>query len=197
MNYKLLLYITIYCISAFTIKAQNEVVNNTEVSQDTTLQDSAYTKRNTFKEVFSGKPGRAALYSLIIPGGGQIYNKKWWKLPITYAIEGGALSWLLYNRYEYKYYDRKFQEFVNNDGFDPNPNDGISNQATAKSYRDQSRKKTEYAWVFMGLAHLYNVFDAYVDRHLMDFDISEDLTIQAFPSPTPYGYAALGLGYKF
>jgi hypothetical protein len=42
-----------------------------------------------FFSIFKGKPGKAALYSLIIPGGGQIYNKKWWKVPLALGIDVG------------------------------------------------------------------------------------------------------------
>ena len=91
MNLKRLTYSLILVFSFGAIYAQTDTPIDTDIEQDTSTLDSSYTKRNTFKEVFSGKPGRAALYSLIVPGGGQIYNKKWWKLPITYSIEGGAV----------------------------------------------------------------------------------------------------------
>lgn len=192
-----IIYITFWMIGTTVLWGQNDVSTVPEIPQDTTTQDTIYTKRNTFKEIFSGKPGRAAFYSLIIPGGGQIYNKKWLKLPLTYVVEGGAATWLIINNSFYQEYDGIFNSFVANNGVDPNLSDNIRTQQQAKSIRDSYRKTTEYAWVFLGLAHLYNVFDAYVDRHLMDFDISEDLTIEIFPSPTPYGYAAIGIGYKF
>ncbi len=167
-------------------------------AQDTiALSDSTTqkTKRNAFKEIFHGKPGRAAFYSLILPGGGQIYNKKWLKLPITYAIEGGAAAWLIYNTSEYRKYNKIFKDLVK--GVDNNPNDPFNMPSDVKPKRDKFRKQSEYAWVFMILAHLYNVFDAYVDRHMMDFDISEDLSIRPIQIPTPYPSTQIGLVYHF
>ena len=164
-------------------------------SQDnTSYTDSTSQSRNTFKEVFSGEPGKAALYSFIIPGGGQIYNKKWWKLPLTYAIEGGAAYWLISNRQQFKYYDRIFDDL--NNGIIDNQ-EGFTTASQVFPVRARYRKQTEYAWVFMILAHLYNTFDAYVDRHLMDFDISEDLSFEPLP-PTPITpYGSFGVVYKF
>lgn len=156
--------------------------------------DSLSHKRNTFKEVFSGNPGKAALYSFLLPGGGQIYNKKWWKLPLTYAIEGGAAYWLLSNRKNFKYYDEIFDDL--NNGM-INNNEGFTAASQVFPIRARYRKQTEYAWVFMILAHIYNTFDAYVDRHLMEFDISEDLSIQQFPPTNTTPSGSLGLVYKF
>lgn len=164
---------------------------NTSIQVNLIKRDTA---RNTFGEIFKGEPGQAALYSLALPGGGQIYNKKWIKLPITYAIEGGAAYWLYYNIERFNYYDNIFRELLAGDMTNP---DGFTSAAQVNPIRKSFRKQKEYAYVFMLLAHLYNVFDAYVDRHLMEFDISEDLSIQQFPATTPYEVASVGFAWKF
>ena len=170
----------------------------TETSNDSLVvnTDSTSVKRNTFKEIFSGNPGRAALFSLIVPGGGQIYNKRWIKLPLIYALEGGAAAWLYYNADKFKYYDNIFDDLVK--GIIDNQ-EGFTSPSQAKVVRDKYRKNKEYAVVYMILAHIYNIFDAYVDRHLMEFDISEDISIKLIQDNliATRHYASISLEYRF
>jgi hypothetical protein len=172
--------------------SQEQIINDIQDTSQVSSQSTA--KRNTFKEIFSGKPGRAALYSLVLPGAGQIYNKKWLKLPLTYAIEGGAAYWLITNRQEFKKYDKIFDDLLN----DIQTNNlGYTEASQVRPIRAKYRKQTEYAWVIMLLAHLYNTFDAYVDRHLLDFDISEDISFKQLPPDVNANYGSIGLVYQF
>ena len=61
---------------------------NTNEQPNPPASDSTTIVDNSFFDIFTGNPGKAAFYGLIIPGGGQIYNKKWWKLPLVYGLEG-------------------------------------------------------------------------------------------------------------
>lgn len=139
------------------------------------LQDTGYNEsdtiinKNGFFSLFKGKPGKAALYSLIIPSGGQIYNKKWWKVPLALGIDGGLAYVLITNRKSYKESQNEYVAALNKQ---PVP----SNLGLLKQQRDYYRKWSEYAWIWIIAGHLLTVVDAYVDRHLMDFDISSDLT---------------------
>lgn len=152
-----------------TTSTQTSVIN-----PDTSTQKVA--KRNTFSTIFSGKPGRAALYSLLIPSGGQIYNKKWWKVPLALGVDG----YFVYNL------SNKYSEFRKYDAIVTDYNNGISNpevsESSARNFRAQARTNREYAWVYLIVGHLVTVFDAYVDRHLLDFDISPDLTFGSSPA---------------
>lgn len=150
----------------------NSGFQKTEVE---TVSDSSTIVDNTFFDIFYGKPGKAAFYGLVIPGGGQIYNKKWWKLPLVYGLEG----YLIYSIYSSTSKYNEFQEvYVHNLR---NPTDlwkvgEISDTNILKSNRDKFRKQREYSWVFFIGGHLITIFEAFIDRHLMEFDISDDLT---------------------
>lgn len=127
-------------------------------------------KRNTFKMIFSGEPGKAALYSLLIPSGGQVYNKKWWKVPLAIGIDGYFL-YNLVNKYDdYNRYNDVVKIYQAG-GSHP-----TLSESSALNLRANARTNREYAWVYLVVGHLVTVFDAYVDRHLMDFDISQDLS---------------------
>ena len=141
-----------------------------QTSIDTTAIDSTLPKINTFKVIFSGKPGRAAFYSLVIPGGGQVYNKKWWKVPLAVGIDGWFTYKYLQHRSDFKLYDKVYKDWLNG-----TPHPEIPQQ-TAQSERNRTRQAKEYGLVYLILGHLVTVFDAYVDRHLMDFDTSDNLT---------------------
>jgi len=128
--------------------------------------------KNGFLSIFTGKPGKATLYGLLIPSGGQIYNRKWWKVPIALGIDGGAAYWVVYTRKTYIDTRDLYQEILNTDG---HPFAGSSERVRQK--RNEFRKMSEMSWVWLAIAHIFTVMDAYVDRHMMEFDISPDLSI--------------------
>ena len=153
--------------------------NNTPPPQDTAYDDSLSGERNnnTFFDIFTGKPGKAAFYSLIFPGGGQYYNRRYWKVPLVWGLEGAAIYWFIWNNQRLDKWQAGYLGLLNGEieSFE-----GITAASTAKLVRDRYRKNKEYAYIGMILAHLLNVFDAFIDRHLIDFDIDDDLSIQHF-----------------
>ncbi|MFZ1749121.1 MAG: DUF5683 domain-containing protein [Saprospiraceae bacterium] len=148
--------------------------NNTQIDTSSNEGDSIIQK-NGFFSLFKGKPGRAALYSLIIPGGGQVYNKKWWKVPLALGVDGGLTYVLISNRNSYKTSQAAYIEALAQDPVPPQVN-------TLKEQRNFYRKWSEYAWIWLIAGHLFTVVDAYVDRHLIDFDVSQDISSNLMPS---------------
>ncbi|KXK39820.1 MAG: hypothetical protein J5I52_06045 [Saprospiraceae bacterium] len=121
-----------------------------------------------FFSLFTGKPGKAALYSLLIPSGGQIYNKKWWKVPLALGIDGSLTYVLIYNRSHYKTAQQNYLTALET---------GDPRASRYKQQRDFYRKWSEYSWLWLIGGHLITVVDAFVDRHMMEFDISPDLSL--------------------
>jgi hypothetical protein len=163
------LFVFVVCA---VINAQQNPVNESnkaELEQDSTTYVAP--KRNTFSVIFSGKPGKAALYSFVFPSGGQIYNKRWLKVPLALGVDGYFLYNLLNKQKEYTKYN-DIVNIYNAGGTYPD----VTEQS-ALNFRAAARTNREYAWVYLIVGHLVTVFDAYVDRHLMDFDISPDLTL--------------------
>ena len=180
-------YFIVFILVLFTsalLEAQIDVENVFNNKDTTTIgeETNPAPKRNTFLSIFEGRPGKAALFSLVIPGGGQAYNKKWWKIPLAWGIDGAAGYWVYHTAKGYKYYDTIYRDLLAGKG-----NEFFRNARDVEAVRSSWRQRKEYAWVYMGIAHLVTVFDAYVDRHLIEFDINEDLTshnyseIGAFP----------------
>ncbi len=127
-------------------------------------------------------PKTASLLGLI-PGGGQIYNRRFWKLPIVYG-GFGALGYFTVSSYiEYGCFRRAYLETVDDD---PNtnyvcPQDPNASEASLKIYRDNARSSSEIFVLGFVLFWGLTIVDAFVDAHLMHFDISDDLSMRLQP----------------
>lgn len=134
-------------------------------------------------------PGKAALRSALLPGLGQIYNRKYWKVPIVYAglgITGGIFVYNLQNyrdtrfAYRVKY---NMREFGTDSALFVQIKDVLKplSESSLRSYRDQFRRDIDYSVVFFLIMWGLNVVDAAVDAHLKSFDVSPDLSFQFKP----------------
>lgn len=170
------------------IEAQQLVnVDSTGTKQDTSLVANKKDE-GAFKKLFRGKPGKAALYGLIIPGGGQVYNKKYFSAAIAIGVDVGLLVYTIDTYRYFKLLDNAYLCLLNETGCEGIPTFGQTDAAIFKSPRNSTRQRLEYAYMYMTLGHLTTVLWAYVQAHLMDFDDSEDLSIRfdIFPNtPVP------------
>lgn len=144
------------------------------------------------KKRFIPNANRATWLALIIPGGGQIYNRKYWKLPIVYGGFMGCAYALSWNNKMYKDYSQAYLDIMDDDpgtksyeDFLP-PNYDISGQEerfkeTFRKRKDLYRRQRDLSiFCFIGV-YLLSVIDAYVDAELSDFDISKDLGLKVEP----------------
>ena len=157
-------------------------------------------------------PKRALWLALVIPGGGQIYNRKYWKLPLVYGGFVGCLYAMSWNNSQYKDYSQAFLDITDNDPGTASYNKflhlGVQiTDANKKRYTEifQKRKDKYRRWrdlSFFCLCGVYalSVIDAYVDAELSVFDISKDLSLRVEPtiinthaSNNPFDAASIGL----
>ena len=143
--------------------------------------DTAIERRNGILDVFEGNPGTAALRGLMIPAGGQIYNKRWWKVPLALGVEGATIGYLVYSYNLYNKWDAEYRHVIAG-GI---PTLGQTNTELILKNRNQLRSDRELAWVIFAVGHIFTAFEAYIDRHLMEFDVSDDLTFT--PTVSPFG----------
>jgi hypothetical protein len=127
-------------------------------------------------------PKRATLYSALLPGLGQAYNKKYWKIPIVYAGIG-TLAYFITTYHKVYLQAREAYDYVSNEYEYPIDNDMVEkySEADLSEIRDYYRRNTELTWILTGLWYILNIIDANVDAHFFDYDISDDLTIQIQP----------------
>ena len=155
------------------------------------IKDSATSKKSktdtTKKKVYD--PKVAARRSAIIPGWGQAYNKKYWKIPIVYAGLGvtGYIfvnNIKIYKEYKFAYAARVKAEPPTLDSTDYNQLDNIYkvlSPNSIRSARDEFRRYVDYSALIFIILWGLNVVDAAVDAHLKNFDISPDLSLQLRP----------------
>lgn len=130
-------------------------------------------------------PARAAFYSAIFPGLGQIYNKSYWKLPLVYLAIGIPTYYYIantkqFNRYQAAY-KRRLAGFTD-DEFYGNRSDGQPRFSTEGLQRAQQfyRRNQELSILFIAGLYALNIIDANVDAHLQQFNVDENLSLEPF-----------------
>ena len=178
----------------------DEVVNDTlrtnEVSImiDTTKQVKVPRDWSTWKP----NPQRALWLALVVPGAGQIYNRKFWKLPIFYGGFLGCIYALSWNNMMYKDYSQAYLDLMDDDPGTCSYNKflhlGKQIQTKAdeerykkifKSRKDKYRRWRDMSFFVMLGVYAISVIDAYVDAELSVFDISKDLSLKVEPTIIP------------
>ena len=118
-------------------------------------------------------PAKATIMSLAVPGLGQAYNKKYWKIPVVYALIGTPLYFALKQRESFE--DFKDAYITRNVDMQVDKYDGVYTNQQLLSLIDYHRKNRDLFFVLTGVAYALNVVDAAVDAHLYYFDVSDDL----------------------
>ena len=157
------------------------------------LQLDSIVALNTIKKRWIPNPKKAMWLALVIPGGGQIYNKKYWKLPIVYGGFVGCMYALHWNNTMYRDYSQAYIDLMDKDentksyeNFLPpgyNVNSNFSRiEKLFQNKKDYYRRYRDLSiFAFIGV-YLLSVVDAYVDAELSSFDISRDLSMKVRPT---------------
>ncbi|MGN0282007.1 MAG: DUF5683 domain-containing protein [Prevotella sp.] len=139
-------------------------------------------------------PKRAMWLGLVIPGGGQIYNRKYWKLPLVYGGFMGCIYAMSWNNMMYKDYSQAYLDIMDSDPTTQSYNQFLHFGMTITSANEErykkifkSRKDKYRRWRDMSFFCLIGVYalsviDAYVDAELSQFDISDDLSLKVEPA---------------
>ena len=127
--------------------------------------------------------GRAAAFSAILPGLGQAYNKKYWKIPIIYAGFGAIGYFVITNNNEYNDFKEAYVYVANGETYPiDNPYVSKYTQQQLKEAMDFYRRNRDLSIIIGALWYTLNILEAYVDAHFFDYDISDDLTLKVSPS---------------
>jgi hypothetical protein len=157
----------------------------------------------------SFEPRKAAIMSAILPGLGQAYNKKYWKIPLAWAAAGIPIYSYFYNKgiyHDIQYAitvadldknDPSYQEMF--DKVDPKLQYLVDHQSlnSLTNYRNEYRKDMDYSILFTLLLWGLNVVDATVDAHLKGFNVNDNLTMQIKPAITSPQSIGVSLVFKF
>ena len=126
-------------------------------------------------------PARAAFYSTIIPGLGQAYNKRYWKIPIVYGAIGSGVYFYTTNNQEYHRYRAAYKQRLK--GLDDEFKGQYSDATLINAQRGFQRNRDLSLVITIGL-YILNIVDANVDAHLQQFNVDDNLTFQPQIYPT-------------
>ncbi len=187
-KYKTLLFVLLMlgCIFSYAQKKER-IVSPKKDSTPVVTKTVPVNKYDSATKAHS--PKVAAVRSAIFPGLGQIYNKKYWKLPIVYGALGTCTGIFLYNLGNYR--DTKFaykvkynmRVFKTDTALFTSIKKRLQplSEESLRFYRNQFRRDIDYSALFFLLLWGLNVVDASIDAHLKSFDVSPDLSLQFKP----------------
>lgn len=134
-------------------------------------------------------PRKATLLSTFVPGLGQVYNKKYWKVPVIYAGFGLMTYFIVSNANEYLNYKSAYIEKINGDSTG-NYQDLVRKYSaqSLQAAREYYRRNLEVSILLSALWYIINIVDASVDAHLFTYNISKDLTLKLEPAILPANY---------
>ena len=160
----------------------------TAVAQDTIKTDSINPHIIITNQLKKHSPHKATIYSMVLPGLGQAYNHKYWKIPIVYAGFGIMAYYISTNNTEYQKFKKAYTYVVNKDTTSP-PNSYVErynkSSESLLAGKDYYRRRLELSYICTAAWYIINVLDATVDAHFFDYDISNDLTLHVEPVITP------------
>lgn len=198
---KIMVNDTITTAEAYNDKQISDTINKVVTAADSvsmkmlSAKDSVEKKR-TKRDWSTWRPNakRAMWLAIVIPGAGQIYNRKYWKLPIVYGGFLGCLYAIRWNNQMYHDYSQAYMDIMDND-----PNSQSYNQFLHLGNTITEENKEQYQTLFKKRKDLYrryrdlsifcligvyalSIIDAYVDASLSEFDISKDLSMKVEPT---------------
>ena len=127
-------------------------------------------------------PRKAAIYSAILPGLGQAYNKKYWKIPVIYAVAGALTYFVISNQRDYMTYRTAYRLRVDGDSATIDQFANQYNESSLLNATQQTHRFRDLSIFGVTLVYLLNIVDASVDAHLFTFDVSYDLSLKFQPA---------------
>jgi len=154
-------------------------------------------------------PKSATIKSTIIPGWGQVYNKKYWKVPIVYGALTSLGYWVYFNSDKYSSFRSAYQIRTDGDPGTIDIYDILDTISTEPKFsetqilklRDDYRRDLDMSVLLVIAVYVLNIADACVDAHMFDFDVSDDLSLNIRPyyihRNSIYSSSGIALSFNF
>lgn len=178
--------------NAIVIAGDTATTHNNDQSGRLAAVDTAKKKKHKFEPI----PKKAGLFSAIIPGTGQIYNRQYWKVPLVYGAAAAGIYFFSFNYNQYTSYKKAyFGRLTNGGNVLASETEEQKRYTTAdlKTLQDEYRKYLDMTVMLSALGYAVQVIDAIASAHLKNFDMSRDISFQFKPTATPT-YAGVGVG---
>ena len=162
-----------------------------------TLLDGAVSyKTNQYPD-----PAKSTMYSILLPGLGQLYNGEFWKVPIYWGLMAGSIHFVIENNTQYKRWKWTYDQATSQDPETEKPPQSAEN---AKYYRDSYRRLRDYSILAVAVSYVLQVIDANVFAYMQGFEVSDDISMKVAPAVVPLGEYAqappavgMSIGLKF
>lgn len=180
------LFIVVFLLFGTTLLAQVK-------KEELLIKPDSTSKR----EINPLAPTRAAFYSAILPGLGQAYNKKYWKIPIVYGALGTGVYFYVTNNDEYHRFRNAYKRRLA--GLDDEFKGQYSDATLINAQRTFQRNRDLSLLVTIGL-YVLNIVDANVDAHLLQFNVNDKLSFRPDIYPTEVNYkqnVGMTMHYRF
>ncbi|MFZ1807957.1 MAG: DUF5683 domain-containing protein [Cyclobacteriaceae bacterium] len=140
-------------------------------------------------------PRKALLYSAIFPGSGQIYNKKYWKVPLVYGGFAAGVFFISFNQDRYLTFKGQLFNLLDDGTVSP---EGF-NETQLRKIVDDSKRERDFFTILTGFWYILQLVDAHVDAHLKEFDLNPQLQVKLEPmiDNNPLNGQSAGLALKF
>ena len=185
----LLIYRTRYMLRINVLVFIFVMLSNLSSAQDFPVKDTL-TQESAFQETEKKhSPKMASALSAIIPGLGQIYNKKYWKVPVIYAGVGALFYVIGVNSERYDIFKSAYSLRIDGDTntvdeYDISVDNGLPKYTDESllNLKDFYRRNRDVSYIFMGVLYMLNVIDAAVDAHFFNYKITDDLSLKIRPA---------------
>lgn len=173
---------------------EKKAKNKNKVQKDLIKAEKFARKVQRDWSTWTPKPQRALWLGIVLPGAGQIYNRKYWKLPIVYGGFIGCIYAMRWNNQMYKDYSQAYMDIMDNDPNSQSYNQFLHlgaeiNESNMERYQNIFKKRKDFYRRYRDLSmfcligvYALSVIDAYVDASLSEFDISDDLSLRVEPA---------------
>lgn len=170
--------------------------------QNIIAQDTMFVSRPVKRE-FKAEPFRATMLATALPGLGQIYNRKYWKVPFVYAGFGGLVYAVGFNTTQYNRFMKGYQDLTDKSAetvsyidiiknVDPATYDPVTHPGAFAYYKERMLRQVDYfrryrdlSYIGIAAWYLFTILDANVDASLFDYDVKDDLELKVAPGLVP------------
>jgi hypothetical protein len=172
------LYILLLCLvsALYSFSQKDKDSTNIVLDQSPLIANETLTR----EAIDPLRPSKAAFYSAILPGLGQAYNKKYWKVPIVWGAIGAGVYFYVSNDKEFdryrEAYKRRLAGFKDDEFYGPNQTPIISDDGLIRA-QQQFRRNKEVSLLVTLLLYSLNIIDANVDAHLLQFNVDKNLSL--------------------
>ena len=146
-------------------------------------------------------PAKAAFYSALLPGLGQAYNKKYWKIPVVYAALGASVSIYAWNQKKYTEYRDAYKQRILLGDKSTDRFQGILDESRLLTAQKGHQRNRDLSLLVTAAIYILNIVDANVSAHLQQFNVNGKLTVRPEIKPSEFNYnkqnVGLTLNYNF